>query len=277
MLSRKGHERMTQDEESLALALRGGLRGRFQNSFNQLDNALEVLEDYIQQRLNPAEEAELRPLFRQAAGQLAYLRRLSDHAADAAAAPLLQSLRAPRPLELIGHLRETAALFNELTAGNARPVHVEVETAPGLDLLPTMGEPALLDSLLANLFTNSIQAVPEGKVDITLSCAPGSFTYRDNGPGLSPDARRLLLEGTWSEELLARGGLGLPLIRAYCDAMGWQISCAEDPAALVFALPPCRDTAPLAALSSPVQDEARRRRQLFMRELQGLEPDGGER
>lgn len=276
MLSRKGHKRMTQDEESLALALRGGLRGRFQSSFNQLDNALEVLEDYIQQRLNPAEEAELRPLFRQAAGQLAYLRRLSDHAADAAAAPLLQSIRAPHPLELISHLQETADLFNELTAGSARPIHVQLKTASGLDLLPTMGEPALLDSLLANLFTNSIQAVPQGEVQIALSCAPGCFTYRDNGPGLSDDARCLLLEGTWSEELLARGGLGLPLIRAYCDAMGWQIRCTEDPAALVFTLPPCRSDDPLAALSSPVQDASRRRRQLFLRELQGILPDASE-
>ena len=29
---------MLQDDESLALALRGGLRGRFQGTFNQLEN-----------------------------------------------------------------------------------------------------------------------------------------------------------------------------------------------------------------------------------------------
>lgn len=32
---------MLQDDESLALALRGGLRGRFQGTFNQLENAVE--------------------------------------------------------------------------------------------------------------------------------------------------------------------------------------------------------------------------------------------
>ena len=36
---------MLQDDESLALALRGGLRGRFQGTFNQLENAVEVLDE----------------------------------------------------------------------------------------------------------------------------------------------------------------------------------------------------------------------------------------
>ena len=41
---------MLQDDESLALALRGGLRGRFQGTFNQLENAVEVLDDYVSGR-----------------------------------------------------------------------------------------------------------------------------------------------------------------------------------------------------------------------------------
>ena len=77
---------MLQDDESLALALRGGLRGRFQGTFNQLENAVEVLDDYMLQHLNPAEYADLRTMMREINWQLAYLRRLGDHAADAAAA-----------------------------------------------------------------------------------------------------------------------------------------------------------------------------------------------
>lgn len=53
---------MLQDDESLALALRGGLRGRFQGTFNQLENAVEVLDDYMLQHLNPAEYADLRTM-----------------------------------------------------------------------------------------------------------------------------------------------------------------------------------------------------------------------
>lgn len=187
---------MVQDEESLALALRGGLRGRFQGSFNQLENAVEVLDDFMLQRLNPSDYASLRSMMREINWQLAYLRRLSDHAADAATAPVLEKLRVPAPLELLSQLTEAAELFNELTAGSARSVHITVETAPGLDVLPTMGDAALLDGLLINLLTNSLQAVPQtDAVQITLSCAPGRFIYRDNGPGLSQDALHVLLDG----------------------------------------------------------------------------------
>ena len=198
---------MLQDDESLALALRGGLRGRFQGTFNQLENAVEVLDDYMLQHLNPAEYADLRTMMREINWQLAYLRRLGDHAADAAAAPVLQMLRVPAPLELLSQLHETVELFNELTVGGTRAVHARLETAPGLDVFPTMGDPALLDGLLVNLFTNSIQAVPEpDAVEITLTCTQNQLLYRDNGPGLPQDARRLLLEGVWTSELLAKGG-----------------------------------------------------------------------
>ena len=64
---------MLQDDESLALALRGGLRGRFQGTFNQLENAVEVLDDYMLQHLNPAEYADLRTMMREINWQLAYL------------------------------------------------------------------------------------------------------------------------------------------------------------------------------------------------------------
>ena len=267
--SRKGSNRMLQDDESLALALRGGLRGRFQGTFNQLENAVEVLDDYMLQHLNPAEYADLRTMMREINWQLAYLRRLGDHAADAAAAPVLQMLRVPAPLELLSQLHETVELFNELTVGGTRAVHARLETAPGLDVFPTMGDPALLDGLLVNLFTNSIQAVPEpDAVEITLTCTQNQLLYRDNGPGLPQDARRLLLEGVWTSELLAKGGLGLPLIQAYCTAMGWQISQPEGERGLLFTLPACQaEDLGMLHLSAPDTGSTRRRRRLYESEL----------
>lgn len=218
---------MLQDDESLALALRGGLRGRFQGTFNQLENAVEVLDDYMLQHLNPAEYADLRTMMREINWQLAYLRRLGDHAADAAAAPVLQMLRVPAPLELLSQLHETVELFNELTVGGTRAVHARLETAPGLDVFPTMGD-----------------------------------------PGLPQDARRLLLEGVWTSELLAKGGLGLPLIRAYCTAMGWQISQPEGERGLLFTLPTCQAEAlGTLHLSAPDTGSTRRRRRLYESEL----------
>ncbi len=260
---------MLQGDESLALALCSGLRGRFQGTFNPLENAVEVLDDYMLQHLNPAEYADLRTMMREINWQLAYLRRLGDHAADAAAAPVLQMLRVPTPMELLSQLQETVELFNELTLGGARVLHAQLETTPGLDFLPSMGNPALLDGLLVNLFTNSVQAVPEpDAVEITLSCVPGQLCYRDNGPGLAEDARRLLLEGIWTPELLAKGGLGLPLIRAYCTAMGWQISQPEGEHGLLFTLPACRDEdIGTLHLSATDAGSTQRRRRLYESEL----------
>lgn len=259
---------MLQEDESLELALRGGLRGRFQNSFNQLENAVEVLDDYMLQHLNPADYADLRTMMQDISWQLTYLRRLSDHAADAAAAPVLQLLRVPAPIELLGQLHEAARIFNELTADASRRIQVRVETAPGLEVLPTLGDFALLDGLLVNLVTNSVHAVPEpDAVEIVLSCAPGQFLYRDNGPGLSQDACSLLLEGTWSPELLSNGGLGLPLIHAYCKAMGWKISQPEEKTGLLFTLPPCREETGALHLAAPDTGNTRRRCRLYEEEL----------
>ena len=106
-------------------------------------------------------------------------------------------------------------------------------------------------------------------MQITLSCAPGRFIYRDNGPGLSQDALHVLLNGIWSEELLSKGGLGLPLIRTYCKAMSWQISQPEGERGLLFTLPPCKaEDARALELSSPDAYSIRRRRALYERELQ---------
>lgn len=88
---------MLQDDESLALALRGGLRGRFQGTFNQLENAVEVLDDYMLQHLNPAEYADLRTMMREINWQLAYLRRLGDHAAVLPRPPYCRCCVCPPP------------------------------------------------------------------------------------------------------------------------------------------------------------------------------------
>ena len=105
-------------------------------------------------------------------------------------------------------------------------------------------------------------------MEITLTCTQNQLLYRDNGPGLPQDARRLLLEGVWTSELLAKGGLGLPLIRAYCTAMGWQISQPEGERGLLFTLPTCQAEAlGTLHLSAPDTGSTRRRRRLYESEL----------
>lgn len=229
---------MQTNEQELMIALRGGLQGRFRNSFHLLNVALEVLDDQMLHSATPAQYDALRPIFAQINAQLSLLRRLGEHAADAAVAPVLRQICTPQPMELLSQLNEGAQITNEILVQAKVEGSVRVEAGEGLQALLTMGDPALLDGLLANLVSNSLAA--RQPAHITLVCMPGAFLYRDDGPGLPPDAAAFLRTGAWSERLLEQGGLGLPLVRAYAQAMGWALTVSDGPGMeLRFALPPC--------------------------------------
>ena len=254
-----------QDNAAL-LALRGGLRGRFRRSFDSMENAFEVLQDRLDHTLDPAGRAELAPIMQEMQAQLLCLRRLGDQTSDAATAALLHGVCEPRPIDLLSQLREICEILQEEAAQYSLPFTIELQ-AGGLDVLPTAGDASLLNGLLANLVSNTLAADRAAK--ITLYCTPGQFCYRDNGPGLPPDAKALLTDGRWSERLLYAGGLGLPLIAAYTKAMGWTLTVGEGPGTeLYFALP---DAPPLEnlMLESPMDRVAGRqnRRLLLRREL----------
>ncbi len=261
---------MGKREEDTALsALRGGLRGRFRRSFDGMENAFEVLQDRLEHTVDPAERAELTPVLQDLQEQLLCLRRLGDQAADAATAALLHTTCVPCPMDLAGQLREFCAILEEEAARYGLPFAVELRT-DGADVLPTKGDASLLNGLLMNLISNTLAADPAAH--ITLTCAPGQFIYRDNGPGLPPDAKTLLTEGQWSARLLHAGGLGLPLIAAYADAMQWPLTVGEGPGTEVhFALPdaPALDS---LTLESPVErmTDRQTRRLMIQRELKIL-------
>ena len=222
------------NEDTALLALRGGLRGRFRRSFDSMENAFEVLQDRLQHAVNPAERAEL-TLLEELQTQLICLRRLGDQASDAATAALLHGTCVPQPIDLLGQLREFCSILQEEAAQYALPFTVTVQ-ADGLDVLPTTGDVSLLNGLLTNLVSNTLAA--DRAAHIMLLCTPGRLCYRDNGPGLPPDAAALLTEGQWSERLLHAGGLGLPLVSAYTSAMGWALTVGEGPGmSLQFTLP----------------------------------------
>lgn len=256
---------MQANERELALALRGGLRGRFQNSFHLLENALEVLEDQMQHCVTPTQYETLKPLFSQIEEQMLLLRRLGEHSADAAVAPVLRRVCTPRPMDLLGQLREAESLFNEIAVQEQLTVRAQVEADATLQTLLTMGDDMLFAGLLSNLLSNSV-AIGQ-TAHITLACAPGLFCYRDDGPGLAPDARTLLRDGAWSARLLEQGGLGLPLIRAYAAAMGWEITLREGVGTCVeFLLPPCTvDMEEMILESAAVTPHQRERRLAYMR------------
>ena len=261
-----------QEENAALLALRGGLRGRFRRSFDCMENAFEVLQDRLDHTATPAERAELTPLLEELQTQLLCLRRLGDQASDAATAALLHGTCEPRPIDLLGQLREFCSILQEEAAQYALPFTVTLQ-ADGLDVLPTTGDVSLLNGLLTNLVSNTLAA--DRAAHIMLLCTPGRLCYRDNGPGLPPDAAALLTEGQWSERLLHAGGLGLPLVAAYTSAMGWALTVGEGPGmSLQFTLPaaPPLDGMVLTSPTERLADRQNRRR-LIRRELAVLVAD----
>ena len=255
-----------EDDDTALLALRGGLRGRFRRSLDSMENAFEALQDSLERTTSPAQRAELQPIFDELCTQLLSLRRLGDQTSDAATAALVRGSCTPRPMDLVSQLREICDILQEEAARCGLPFTVELCCA-GVEFLPTMGDATLLNGLVTNLVSNTLAV--DGAAHIVLHCAPGCFVYRDNGPGLPPDARALLTEEKWSERLLHAGGLGLPLIAAYARAMGWALAVGEGPGTeLQFPLPAAPPLENLM-LESPAERmaEQRTRRQLIQREL----------
>lgn len=271
-LGKKAFSMDRRNEDTALLALRGGLRGRFRRSFDSMENAFEVLQDRLQHAVNPAERAELMPLLEELQTQLICLRRLGDQASDAATAALLHGTCVPQPIDLLGQLREFCSILQEEAAQYALPFTVTLQ-ADGLDVLPTTGDVSLLNGLLTNLVSNTLAA--DRAAHIMLLCTPGRLCYRDNSPGLPPDAAALLTEGQWSERLLHAGGLGLPLVAAYTSAMGWALTVGEGPGmSLQFTLPaaPPLDDMVLTSPTERLADRQNRRR-LIRRELAVLVAD----
>lgn len=256
---------MQPKDRELAMALRGGLRGRFRNSFHLLENAFEVLDDRMAHCVTPAEYDTLRPLLQQIEEQLLTLQRLGEHAADAAIAPVLHQACVPHPMELLGQLREVTELLNEIFLQESLQAEAHLEADASLQVLLTMGDYTLLNGLLANLVSNSLAAGQP--VRITLHCACGQLLYRDDGPGLPEDAAAMLQQGVWSDRLLDRGGLGLPLIRAYAAAMGWTLTVLDGPGTcLQFALPACEvDLGSMVLESAPERQREREHRRRDLR------------
>mgnify|MGYP004622096723 FL=1 len=248
------------------LALRGGLRGRFRRVFDGMENAFEVLLDQLEHPLSPADRAGMAQLVRDMQTQLLGARRLGDQASDAATAAVLHSTCVPRPIDLLSQLDEICDILREEAARYDLPFTIELQTA-GQSVLPTVGDAALLNGLMTNLISNTLSA--DAGACITLHCEPGLFCYRDNGPGLPPDAMALLTDGCWSARLLYAGGLGLPLIAAYTKAMGWSLAVGPGPGTeLRFTLPPAPPLDDLM-LESPMERMAERqtRRLALRREL----------
>ncbi len=136
--------------------------------------------------------------------------------------------------------REIVAL-EPLVRETWRPFAVRAATQKlvvSLDLAPATAaaDPALLRSILANLFDNAVDyTAPGSEVCITLESTAAGATFRIVNPAdnLAPADVERLFDRFWRKESARSGGgqhtgLGLALARTFATAMGWTLRAELD-------------------------------------------------
>ena len=92
------------------------------------------------------------------------------------------------------------------------------------------GQPLLLSLLVRNLLDNAVRYSPRGSVvDVTLNAA--SFTVRDNGPGITPDALARIGERFYRPpgQDATGSGLGLSIVQRIAALHGMHVELGNAP------------------------------------------------
>jgi two-component system sensor histidine kinase TctE len=94
------------------------------------------------------------------------------------------------------------------------------------------GEQSLLRELIGNLVDNAIRyGAANGKVTLGLSATPMILYVEDNGEGIPPEERALVMERFYRRSDSAEGGsgLGLPIAREIAERHGARLSIRDNP------------------------------------------------
>ena len=137
--------------------------------------------------------------------------------------------------ELVNHVWQCRA-----ARAAARSLHIRVATAAA----PVKADPALLNSIVANLCDNAVDYTPlGGEVRLDVKTVNGGVVLRitNTTADLEPADVPRLFDRFWRKEKARSGGthlgLGLPIARTFADAMGWTLTASADaPQQLTFVL-----------------------------------------
>ncbi|MGN0984310.1 MAG: sensor histidine kinase [Gemmiger sp.] len=249
--------------------LRGGLHGRFAQSFCVLQTTLDAMQSALREQASPALQNSMRPLLEEMRRRLPVLERLADQAADIAMGGALRELHKMQPVELVSTLRMFCDCVSEELVKRESQASIVLEEAGLPAVMAIQGDGGLIGAILSNLLSNSLRSRPD--VQIRLQLTPDRrLRYEDNGPGLPEPAWKLLVQNELAGDLLRGGGTGLLLVREYAACLGWQP--AREGKALVFVLPQAEDV-PLELRSTQAKDLlfGERCRAHVCRELDALE------
>lgn len=145
-------------------------------------------------------------------------------------------LRPDETTPVVGAAEVKPAVERALAMARARlatvtPVHVELHEAPNVRIPSTR-----ITQIVLNLLLNAADALRErswsaNQVDVRLDTvdARAVIEVRDNGPGLTPEARRHLFEAGHSTKSGGGSGLGLAISRQLARLSGGDITVTCPP------------------------------------------------
>lgn len=230
MLQNQNREQVEGQESRELLALHGGLKGRMATSVCVLQSAVDAFASCIEDPFSYPNRQDAKRMLAALSDGIAALERLANNAADLATGAALRGLQPEafaENLDMVRHLEELCAGLNEEFSLRDVTAQLYFDNKAGASFY-TAGSPPLVDGLLLNLITNSLQAKAAVAITLTLQ-ADGSLQYKDDGPGLPPVCADFLQQGTMGAELLQRGGTGLLLVQDYARALGWQLALQQQP------------------------------------------------
>lgn len=167
-----------------------------------------------------------------------------------------QSIRRPRPLDLIPFLKE---IIKFLRSTIPETIHLHLDIKPGDYLI--QGDPTQIQQLLTNLVINARDAMPKGgDLPVTLarvqipqgtSCALChetffgewiTITVSDTGSGISPELLARIFEPFFTTKEVGKGsGLGLAQVFGIATQHGGHLTVQSEPGrgtSFVIHLPP---------------------------------------
>jgi signal transduction histidine kinase len=143
-----------------------------------------------------------------------------------------RGIEQPEPADLAAVARDVAAARDQ----EASQRGISVETT--LRAAPVLGDPSLIESLVANLADNALRHnVPGGRMEISTGTAGGQavLSVRNTGPGIPAGEVGRLLEpfqqlGRQRVGQAGGHGLGLAIVQSITRAHGARLAAAARPA-----------------------------------------------
>ncbi len=137
-----------------------------------------------------------------------------------------------------------ALCLDELERTRSLAPHLDIGCDAELDRLPAPIDPLEIQEVLANLLDNARRhAESTIVVRVALEDDTARIVVQDDGPGVAPEARRLVFERFATLDGRGGSGLGLPIARAMARGHGGDLDYEDDGFVLTLPMAPQRRAA----------------------------------